>query len=1261
MEFIRKLASYIKNFNIFPSIPPSNDEQKLRNQRISTKLFILVFIVSLFILILYNSIITVTKTEIKETPTYKQYKELDSKYSTTLNCPCKKILIDYKEILYVNFTLHQVCSSSFVTPQWIEHFFYRPIYTAQNSDDFRNIGKHLFEALTAFCDLTNRTILNSLQEFYSNQYVSATMTSLQLFLSQIRTFINQFKSMTTNTFLLSLDQILSLVQSNALISAKHTNYLLVYNSIQQIVANTVSYLNCTCDVSSTCTTLTSISKHPNPHPIFIVPGIRRGCYLVEALLQSTLECFYNQTCLNIIQYHLNYSSSSINITILDSSLPSKYSVNSTMKQMIDNLMIEQWIYNDRHENYYSQCAPIECIYSYEAKNNLLYIVTTLFGLIGGLVTALKIIIPTIVNFVMSRIRRRGRQERTPKSRIDMNQRTHPLILFKKYVNTLNLFPSIPPSNDEQKLRNQRISTKLFILVFIVSLFILILYNSIITITKTEIKETPTYKQYKELDSKYSTTLNCPCKKILIDYNEILYVNFTLHQVCSSFFVTQEWINYLSLSRGSENMVNQDFRMLGPLAFQALKSLCELASRTIFNGLIHFYSNQYFSAGVTSRELFQTHIETFIEEFKSTTTKNFLLSFDIALSMIHTNALLSARLTNYRLVGKTSPGSGVDSISKSYLRCHCHLSATCIERSTIYNMPNPAPMLFVPGFYRGCGVVEALLQSTLECFYNQTCLNRLHYFFNNRIKKNITALDATLPSNYSINSTIKHIINTLMIEKWNQFSKYDNYYSQCAPILCTYTYEAKNNLLYIVTTLFGLIGGLVTALKIIIPTIVNFVTSRIRRRGRQERTPESETNNDEQSLSILQKAINSIKTINLFPSIPPSNDEQELRNQRISTKLFILVFIVSLFILILYNSIITITKTEIKETPTYKQYKELDSKYSTTLNCPCKRILIDYKEILYVNFTLHQVCSSFFVTQDWFKYIGVHDGSGHVAHQDFRLFGTLIFQGLKASCELSNQAISSSLLQFYSNQYVSASMTSLKLFSLQIKTFIDQVKSITTNHFLISFDLIRRIIQSNDIFSGRLTNYEFRKQLFNGALTALPDSYNSCRCHTTPTCTAEGFIYQYNSSKQLFTVPGIHRGCYIVEALLQSNLKCFYSQTCLDDIQFYLNHSSRINITTLDSSLPTNYAINSTIKQMINNLMIERWIYNDRHENYYNQCAPIECIYSYETRNNLVYILTALFGLVGGLITVLKIVIPRLVAFIRWITLKCKRRKINPMS
>jgi beta-lactamase regulating signal transducer with metallopeptidase domain len=88
--------------------------------------------------------------------------------------------------------------------------------------------------------------------------------------------------------------------------------------------------------------------------------------------------------------------------------------------------------------------------------------------------------------------------------------------------------------------------------------------------------------------------------------------------------------------------------------------------------------------------------------------------------------------------------------------------------------------------------------------------------------NVTVLNNSLSSRFVENSTIEELVNQLMVEEWNRSIIYENYYNECQPSQCTYTHQTKNSIIYIVTTLVGLIGGLITVLKLIVPRLVKFI-------------------------------------------------------------------------------------------------------------------------------------------------------------------------------------------------------------------------------------------------------------------------------------------------------------------------------------------------------------------------------------------------------------------------------------------------------
>jgi hypothetical protein len=298
------------------------------------------------------------------------------------------------------------------------------------------------------------------------------------------------------------------------------------------------------------------------------------------------------------------------------------------------------------------------------------------------------------------------------------------------------------------------------------------------------------------------------------------------------FVTQEWINYLLFSKNSSFQITVDFRQSGMHTFQALNTFCELVDRTIYDSLPQFYLNQYVSTTVTPSDLFQSQIQTSIQQFISSTTNIFLLSLNIIGRTTQANALFAAILTNYGF-GIASEGTRLVLVQFIFPNCNCKTQSTCVEQHAIYNYPYNTRMFDIPGLYRGCYIVEALLQSTLECFYNQTCINQLQSHLRSSLPMTIIALNSSLPTNYSVTSTIQQLLDGLMVENWNVSLTYESYYNACQPIECIYTYETRNGVVYIITTIIGLVGGLISVLRVFVPILVKFV-----RRKRRSATSEN---------------------------------------------------------------------------------------------------------------------------------------------------------------------------------------------------------------------------------------------------------------------------------------------------------------------------------------------------------------------------------------------------------------------------------------
>ena len=330
-------------------------------------------------------------------------------------------------------------------------------------------------------------------------------------------------------------------------------------------------------------------------------------------------------------------------------------------------------------------------------------------------------------------------------------------------------------------------------------------------------------------------------------------------------------------------------------------------------------------------------------------------------------------------------------------------------------------------------------------------------------------------------------------------------------------------------------------------------------------------------------------------------------------------------------------------PLLQEYLQLYNLHSQTLACECTQISTNYEKFIHIDYKFHQVCHSDFVTQYWIDYLATSSGSLLVSIKDFRVTSTFAFQGLNTLCILVNQTISNRLHQFYSSQYVSAYVTPSHVFQLQTKVFISQFKLSTTNDFLLSLAMIRKTTQSNALLSGQLTNFGFHQ---NSYLNTYSESYGDCTCASSATCVSESTIFDPSDDTVLFSLPNFYIGCYTIEALLQSDLQCFYDQTCIDNLQSYFQVSSIMNVTALDMSLSNHFLENATIESVLNELMVEEWNSSSMYDKYYNECQPKQCSYTRTTKNSAIYIVTTVIGLIGGLITVLKLTVPRLVVIIR---------------
>ncbi|CAF4149603.1 unnamed protein product, partial [Adineta steineri] len=128
---------------------------------------------SIIVLLLFNSLSTQAATVTIPNPSLDMYKNLQTLHSTTLNCPCSTKTISYRSFVSLSPVSHQVCSSGFVTDDWVA-LLKRSTITEQ-PDDWRNRAGAQFQLLSDFCQLANKTIDDSVDRFLKKFFIASTV------------------------------------------------------------------------------------------------------------------------------------------------------------------------------------------------------------------------------------------------------------------------------------------------------------------------------------------------------------------------------------------------------------------------------------------------------------------------------------------------------------------------------------------------------------------------------------------------------------------------------------------------------------------------------------------------------------------------------------------------------------------------------------------------------------------------------------------------------------------------------------------------------------------------------------------------------------------------------------------------------------------------------------------------------------------------------------------------------------------------------
>ena len=363
----------------------------------ATRVYFALLLIAFITLLVFTSLSNQSQSNTVRLPSESTFQTLHKQHSMhSLSCPCSKSSIQYRNFLSLSAHYHQVCSSNFTSSDWWR------LIASRGNDTFLFLDQPLlsnhFRMLSSFCTLSQQTVDNAINTLISNDLISVQALTRDAFADQMESTLNLFIEKTPILFAQTLDYITNTFRSNQLEHLFLSNWMLSFTTAAEnyvIATHPLSYNNDTC----TCATFISVpcwwslvlisSNGTN----ITLPGLVGGCLPIDGLRQSTLECLFNPLCLAKFQLFIDNETTPSIPDSLDALRPTRFPYRTTkVGTIIDHLFIEEWLNTTNYSAFYDLCYPHACYYIEAKHNAILYRITFLLGLYGGITISLQFIV-----------------------------------------------------------------------------------------------------------------------------------------------------------------------------------------------------------------------------------------------------------------------------------------------------------------------------------------------------------------------------------------------------------------------------------------------------------------------------------------------------------------------------------------------------------------------------------------------------------------------------------------------------------------------------------------------------------------------------------------------------------------------------------------------------------------------------------------------------------------------------------------------------
>ncbi|CAF4222397.1 unnamed protein product, partial [Adineta steineri] len=458
---------------------------------------------SVLCLLRFTSLGSQTVTNIEQNPSLTKYKQLQSLYPDTLTCPCANTTMPYKTFVSLSPIFHQVCSSDLISASWISLLANSASADVISGTWISKAAKY-FGLLSSICQQANLTAADNIHDFFARTFVTSYVLIETDFNIQVNATVKQL----TESIVINFN--LFNIMTRLFIQADQP---IIVSPTSQVVLN---YINTTAGLPGSRPTYVASN--------YVAPGLVNGCYTIDLLLLSTLQCFYtNSDCMNQLFFYINktYPASASNPNLYAHALiynqsSTRFPPNTSVSWIVEEMMIEKWNTSLSFSDYYEACAPTYCTYTQiKHATSFTELLVTLISTIGGLVIVLRLITFQFVKIIFGLFKKKPkRQQQVHRKLLDRFKML--LSKLKTFLSikvfNLNIFPARIFGSKIDRLTLKHLgqwSTRLYLTLLSIIFVILTLYTIIQPQTLTKSCSTPSLNFDKNLMNDYSDELEYP--------------------------------------------------------------------------------------------------------------------------------------------------------------------------------------------------------------------------------------------------------------------------------------------------------------------------------------------------------------------------------------------------------------------------------------------------------------------------------------------------------------------------------------------------------------------------------------------------------------------------------------------------------------------------------------------------------------------------------------------------------------------------------